>query len=109
MLLAKNRIALTDMMDTIRKFLKDRKLKLCAEKTKIIVFNKHGNKKKETWMHGNGRVERLRRYNVPPNFKYLDFIFNRKDLIMKIIRFNYEELSRKGRVAAKKLWGLCRF
>ena len=39
-------------------------------------------------------------------FKYLDFIFNRKDLIMKIIRFNYEELSRKERVAAKKLWGL---
>jgi len=33
-------IALLDMMDTLRRFLKDRKLELCAEKMKIIVFNK---------------------------------------------------------------------
>ena len=48
MLLAKNKVALIDTMDTLRRFLKDRKLELC-EKTKIAVFNKHGKEKKETW------------------------------------------------------------
>jgi len=49
------------MMDTLKRFLKGRKLELCAEKTKIVVLNKHGKKKKEAW---KWRVERLRRYNV---------------------------------------------
>jgi len=48
-LLAKNKVALIDTMDTLRRFLKDRKLELCAEKTKTAVFNKHGKEKKETW------------------------------------------------------------
>jgi len=47
-LLAKNRIALIDM-DTLRRFLKGRKLELCAEKTKTVIFNKHGKEKKEVW------------------------------------------------------------
>jgi len=59
-LLAKNRVALTGMMNTLKRFLKSRKLELCAEKTKI-VFNKHEKKKKEAW---KWRVERLRKYNV---------------------------------------------
>lgn len=37
--LAKNKLALEDMMDTLKSFLKRRKLELCTEKTKIIVFN----------------------------------------------------------------------
>jgi len=35
---AKN--ALADMMDTLKIFLKERKLELCVEKTKIMVFRK---------------------------------------------------------------------
>jgi len=34
--LAKNRVAMLDMMNILR-FLKGRKLELCAEKTKIVV------------------------------------------------------------------------
>jgi len=47
------------MIDTLKRFLKGRKLELCAEKTKIVVLNKHEKKKKEAW---KWRVERLRRY-----------------------------------------------
>lgn len=49
-LVAKNREALLDMMDALRKFLKERKLTLCADKTKIMVFNNKGKRKKENWL-----------------------------------------------------------
>lgn len=38
---AKNRAALIDMMGTFKKFLRERKLTLCVEKTKILVFNRN--------------------------------------------------------------------
>lgn len=47
--LAKNREALLDMMDTLGRFLKERKLELSAEKSKIIVFNRKGREKNEVW------------------------------------------------------------
>jgi len=36
-----------DMMSTLDKFLKDRRLELNAEKSKILVFNRIGNERKE--------------------------------------------------------------
>lgn len=50
-LVAKNKEALEDM--SLKKFLKERKLELNAEKTKIIVFNKTG-KGKKMLTNGNG-------------------------------------------------------
>lgn len=38
--IAKNRGALIDIMGTFKKFLRERKLTLCVEKTKILVFNR---------------------------------------------------------------------
>ena len=46
-MLAKNREALLDMMETLRKFLKNRDLILSVEKTKVLVFNRSRNSKKE--------------------------------------------------------------
>jgi len=37
------------MISTFRKFLRDRKLKLNVEKSKILVFNRGNNEKKEKW------------------------------------------------------------
>lgn len=37
------------MMDTFKRFLKDRKLELSMEKTKVIVFNKKGREGKKIW------------------------------------------------------------
>ena len=83
-------------MDTLRRFLKCRKLELCAEKTKIVVFNKHEKEKKEQWKWEGREIEGVQ------CFKYLGFTFNRKgDYEDHII-----ELSRKGRAAAKKVWSL---
>jgi len=48
-LLAKNKEALEDMISTFRKFLKDRKLELYVEKSKMLVFNRGNNEKKEKW------------------------------------------------------------
>ena len=50
MLVARNKEALEDMMDTMRKFFNARKLILSTEKTKVLVFNKQGNSKKEKWI-----------------------------------------------------------
>lgn len=44
-ILAKNRVALLDMMDTLGRFLKDRELTLSAEKSKVLLFNKKSRKK----------------------------------------------------------------
>lgn len=49
MLIAKNKEALEDMSYTLRRFLKERKLELNVEKTKIVIFNKKGKGKKENW------------------------------------------------------------
>lgn len=48
-LLAKNKIALEDTMDTLKRFLKIRKIELCVEKTKVLVFNRVGKYGKEKW------------------------------------------------------------
>lgn len=70
-LVAKNREALIDMMDTLRRFIKERKLILSTEKTKIMIFNKGGNEKKERWKWEGKEIEEVQ------DFKYLGFNFNK--------------------------------
>ncbi|XP_039309944.1 golgin subfamily A member 6-like protein 1 [Solenopsis invicta] len=95
-LVANNREALQDMMGTFKRCLRDRKLELSAEKIKVLVFNRKGKKRKEVWKWGNKEIEEVNK------FKYLGFTFNRKGNYKEHIK----ELSRKGRLAANKVWGL---
>lgn len=95
-LLARNREALMDMIGTLRKFLKDRRLELNTEKTKVVVFNKKGRERKEVWKWEGKEMEEAK------NFKYLGFMFNRKGDYGEHIK----ELKIKGRIAANKVWGL---
>lgn len=95
-LLAKNKIALDDMMCTLRKFLKERKLELSVDKTKVMIFNRKGKVGKEEWKWKREKIEEVK------NFKYLGFTFNRKGNYKEYI----QELKIKGRMAAKKVWSL---
>lgn len=49
-LVANNKEAMLDMMGIFKKFLKDKKLELCTDKSKILVFNKKRKEKKEKWI-----------------------------------------------------------
>lgn len=71
-LLAFNREAMLDMLDTLRTFLKKRKLILSEEKTKILVFNRGKNCKIEKWKWEDKNLEEVNA------FKYLGFTFNRE-------------------------------
>lgn len=95
-LVAKNRDAIVDMMGTFRRFLRDRKLELSADKTKILVFNKKGRERKEIWKWGDKDIEEVH------TFKYLGFMFNRGGNY----RDHVKELIKKGNMAARKVWGL---
>lgn len=71
--LAKNRKAMLDMIETMRRFLRERGLILRVRKTKISVFNKSGNSNMEKWKWvGEEEIEEVR------VFKYLGFAFNRQ-------------------------------
>lgn len=48
-LVAKNREALMDMMDILRRLLRERSLTLNTEKIKVLVFNKTRKERKEKW------------------------------------------------------------
>ena len=95
-LIAENREALIDMIGTFRKILKNRKMILSEEKTKIVVFNRNGKSKKERWFWEGKELEEIKA------FKYLGFAFsntgNYKD--------HLADLAKKGIVAAKKTWSL---
>lgn len=97
-LVAKNKEALEDMMGTLRKFLKNRNLELNVEKTKIVVFNRGRNEKKEKWKKWKWEDKELE----VRCFKYLGFVFNRNEDYKEHLK----DLSRKGKVAANKVWGL---
>lgn len=58
------------MLDALRRVLKERELSM--EKTKVIVFNKHGKERKEKWIWEGREIEEVK------YFKYLGYIFNRK-------------------------------
>lgn len=94
--LAKNREALLDMMQTVKRFLNKRNLILCTEKTKVLVFNRGNRERKESWKWRGKEIEEV---NV---FKYLGFVFNNKGNYKDHIR----DISNKGRLAANKTWGL---
>jgi len=95
-LLAKNKTALQDMMDILKRFLKNRKLELCIEKTKLIIFNSKGERESERVKWLSKEIETVAK------FKYLGFIFNRKCDYTDHIR----DICRKGRLAANRVWGL---
>lgn len=69
--LAKDRKALCDMMDTLRRFLRERKLELCVKKTKMMVFNKKGRGKKKIWKWQGEEIQEVK------VFKYLGFMLNK--------------------------------
>lgn len=70
-LLAKNREALIGMMEAFKSFCRDRGLTVNTEKTKILIFNKRGRKRKIIWKWGGKEIEKVK------CFKYLGFIFYR--------------------------------
>jgi len=82
-----------DMMQTFKRFLADKKLELCAEKTKMLKNNR---KKKEVWKWRKERIEKVQR------FKNLDFVLNSYGNYKDHIK----ELGGKGGRAARKIWGL---
>lgn len=99
--LAKNREALLDMMDIIGRFFRTRKLRVCTEKTKVLVFNKGKNEKREMWKWEGKKIEETK------VFKYLGFVFNSKIFNSKSnYKEHIKELCNKDRMAANKTWGL---
>jgi len=52
-ILAKNREGLMDMIDTLKKVLKDKELELNTEKTKVMVFDRSGKEKLVKWKWEN--------------------------------------------------------
>jgi len=95
-LVANNREAMQDMTSTFKRFLMERKLELCADKTKMLVFNRKRKERKEIWKWGDKRIEEVQ------TFKYLGFILNNKGNYKEHIK----ELYGKGRRAVRKVWGL---
>lgn len=95
-LVVKNKIALEDMMDTMKGFLKIRKMELSTEKTKILVFNREKKRGKDKQKWRNKEIEEVKK------FKYLGFTFNHKGNYKNHIK----ELSRKERITANKIWGI---
>ena len=94
--LAKNREAMLDMLDTIKRFLRRRKMVLCTEKSKMMVYNKKGREKYERWKWDNKEIEEVKQ------FKYLGFVCSRNGKYVEHVK----ELCRKGRIAVNKVWGL---
>jgi len=95
-LLARNKEAFEDMLGTFRLFLKERKLELNVDKSKVMVFNRKKNERKEVWRWKGKDVEEVQ------SFKYLGFTLSREG----DYREHIKELVRKGRLAVRKVWGL---
>jgi len=95
-LMARNKEALEDMMVTFENFLKKRRLELSVEKSKVLVFNRGRNERKETWKWKGREIEEVQ------NFKYLGFLLDKEGGFKEHIK----ELAKKGRRVLKKVWGL---
>ncbi|XP_029159137.1 uncharacterized protein LOC114931324, partial [Nylanderia fulva] len=80
-LLANNRDAMQDMMSVFRRFLKDIKLELSADKTKMMV-NRKRKEKKEKWKWGGKEIEEVQ------EFKYLGFVLSNK--VQSVMAFGVE-------------------
>lgn len=94
-LLAKNRVALKDMMDTLNRFVKERSVEVNAAK-KVMVFNKSDREKKEEWKWKDKEIEEVK------EFRYLGFHMNRKGDFKEHVK----ELGLIGKIAANRIWGL---
>lgn len=92
-LVAKNREAMLDMMVTLRRFFKQRRMILYEKKTKMMVFNRGKSEKKESWKWGKENIEEVQK------FKYLGFTFNKDENYKDHVK----ELGRTGRMAANKV------
>jgi len=95
-LLTRNKVALEDMMRTLERFLKKRKLELNVEKSKIMVFNRKRRERKKVWKWKGKEIEEVQ------SFKYLGFTLNKEGNY----REHFKELVRKGRLAVRKVWDL---
>lgn len=84
------------MMGIFKKFLKDKKLELCTDKSKILVFNKRRKEKKEKWIWGGKVIEEVQ------DFKYLGFMISYK----RGYKEHIKKLNRKSRMVTRKVWGL---
>ena len=95
-LVANNSEAMQDMMSVFRRFLRDIKLELSADKTKMMVINRKRREKRDEWKWGGKEIEEVQ------EFKYLGFVLGNKG--------NYKEhmkaMGGKGKSAAQKVWGL---
>jgi len=58
-LLARNKVALEDIMLTFGRFLKETKLQLNVEKSKIMVFNRKKRERKEVWKWKGREIEEV--------------------------------------------------
>jgi len=79
------------MIVSFRKFLKERKLELSIDKSKLLVFNRKRKDKKEKWEWGK-LIEEVQE-------KYLNFIISNKGKYREHIK----ELRRKGLLAVRKV------
>jgi len=79
-------------MSMFRRFLAGRKLELCAEKTKMLVFNRKGRKKRK-FRDRKKIIEKIQ------TFKYLNFMLNKKENYREQIK----ELARKKRMTVRKI------
>ena len=93
-LLAEGRETLLDMMDSMKRFFRKRELILSTEKTKVLVFGRNGNEKKQEWTWEGKRVK---------EFKYLGFTFERNGRYCRHLK----DLRKKRIFASKKVWKLC--
>jgi len=66
------------MMRSFRKFLKERKLKLSVEKSKLLVFNRKKKDRKEKWEWGGKAMKEVQ------EFKYLGFIISKRKHIKEL-------------------------
>lgn len=88
-LLAKNKEALEDMMETMKRFLKERDMILSTDKTRVVIFNEVNNKGKKGIKNLLWDKKIIKEVE---SFKNLGFTFNRggnyKDHMKDLIRKN---------------------
>lgn len=95
-IVANNREAIKDMIDTFGRILKDRGMEISTGKTNIVVFNRKGKERFEKWKWGKKEIKEVKEY------KYLGYSFSRNGEDKEHIK----ELRRKRKLAANKIWGL---
>jgi len=64
-------------------------------KSKVLIFNRGNNEKKESWKWRSKRIEKVQ------TFKYLGFMFRKGNY-----KEHIKELTNKDRIAVRKIWGL---